>query len=1164
MKKIVFYFALLFSAAFAQAQESLAITTKALDMYGNYFLLQTYGKSSAQHTFEAQQAFWRKHPCQLNQNSKTTQHKTRPVGSNTTNLVCNAIVLAPNGSETGDFSNSESSLQNITCDGAVNPVVSVYNDYVLYELTVGTLGDLTIYIENVSASLDPSVFLYTNCTNSSSYVPGGCVDAGSGGAGSGLGRSEEGTFALTPCSTVFIKVQHWRSSATGSCASSSVCTFTIRNDVGTVCAAGCDLAADIIDTQNATAGNDDGSATVEATGASGNYTYMWDNGEIAATANTLSAGEHTVLVSDANDSNCTVEISVTIEEDDPCDNSNLAVSIDITNTICTAALGAATANVSGASGTVAYRWSSSSNNVPTINALIANTYTVTITDGMGCEVTADGEVIAINPANISLICPNPQICAGGSTLISTTSSGNWTNIQWSNGKQTPQIIVTTSATYEVTATDSNGCIASSSFAITQYAPTNIAITGITEVCAGTSTTLTVIGGNAIWSNGTTTPAVTVTPNSTTNYTVQVTDANGCTANTNQTVIVNPLPVITLPSPAYICTQKDSVLLTATTINPAPTYIWTNGSTQASTYAFTIGTYSVTVTDGKGCVSAATVEVQEGAKITGTMNYTNTGGTYNFNVTTNTPPITLIESIIEDFNNGGQVGLYIGDVFAHTFTASGNYRVATQIKGICNDEVIEAFIETNGARLSANFGMKYGSINNEIYLIGLVETSDNDIIALFKQGNSAVIARLNRQNGKVMCADKYEYEAEPISITSVGIDAYALILRANKKEYLIRINAKTNRIASMAYKNMPTKIMAYSAANSKWVGVYKDAITQQDVIIKTSPSGLIDTNYPKVITSTTSGNLVVQKIIPNGTGFIILTKNGGNPQIKATDADFNALWKRDISAPSMTFTQAVLLNGYLFVAGNSDLGLFFTKINLATQQIVQSKLLDNNGANLVNMQLNSIGNIVITTSKTAIIINENFEISSAYTLLIPQNTVINNTFVTTQNRLVFGGNTTENGVQKTYIANSDLSLIDACLLQLTTIRFTPYTITLDNFYGIQLTTISKPSNEILYPGRVITNLETDMVCGQVTNTQQVTNASTITLFPNPATHTVNLRATNDIHEITITNILGQKMLYQKDNLGTTATINTTDFSSGTYFVTTKTTNATNIQKLLIQK
>ena len=71
------------------------------------------------------------------------------------------------------------------------------------------------------------------------------------------------------------------------------------------------------------------------------------------------------------------------------------------------------------------------------------------------------------------------------------------------------------------------------------------VTGATTICAGASTTLTASGGtNYEWSNGPTTAANTVSPTTSTTYSVTITDTNGCKDTLMQLVTVNPSPMIT--------------------------------------------------------------------------------------------------------------------------------------------------------------------------------------------------------------------------------------------------------------------------------------------------------------------------------------------------------------------------------------------------------------------------------------------------------------------------------------------------------------------------------------------------------------------------------------------------------------------------------------------
>ncbi|MBK9046634.1 MAG: hypothetical protein IPL74_08000 [Bacteroidetes bacterium] len=77
---------------------------------------------------------------------------------------------------------------------------------------------------------------------------------------------------------------------------------------------------------------------------------------------------------------------------------------------------------------------------------------------------------------------------------------------WSNGSSTQVINVSTAGNYVVTVTDNNGCSANKSTAITVYPNPSPAITGITGICQGSTTTLTVPGTYASyqWNTGATT------------------------------------------------------------------------------------------------------------------------------------------------------------------------------------------------------------------------------------------------------------------------------------------------------------------------------------------------------------------------------------------------------------------------------------------------------------------------------------------------------------------------------------------------------------------------------------------------------------------------------------------------------------------------------------
>ena len=202
------------------------------------------------------------------------------------------------------------------------------------------------------------------------------------------------------------------------------------------------------------------------------------------------------------------------------------------------------------------------NAVATPAAVGAGTYYIkaTYTSG-GCSIDQiSSVVVTINALpTVSLTVAETSgstandgtICAGDAATLTASGAVSYT---WApGGATTAAITVNPSATtaYTVTGTDANGCQNTATTTITVNAlPTaSIAIaetSGTTNndgtICAGASVTLTASGGTSyLWSDGSTTAAITVSPTTTTTYTVTVTDGNGCSATSNTTITVNALP-----------------------------------------------------------------------------------------------------------------------------------------------------------------------------------------------------------------------------------------------------------------------------------------------------------------------------------------------------------------------------------------------------------------------------------------------------------------------------------------------------------------------------------------------------------------------------------------------------------------------------------------------
>jgi hypothetical protein len=114
------------------------------------------------------------------------------------------------------------------------------------------------------------------------------------------------------------------------------------------------------------------------------------------------------------------------------------------------------------------------------------------------------------------------------------------------------------------------------------------------------------GFSYAWSDGSTTPSITVSTSGT--YCVTVTDANGCTAVDCQNVFVaSPLAVVLLQSGG--CSTA-TIGASVSGGNPAYSFNWSNGSVAPNITVATSGTYCVTVTDARGCTANAFIEIEE--------------------------------------------------------------------------------------------------------------------------------------------------------------------------------------------------------------------------------------------------------------------------------------------------------------------------------------------------------------------------------------------------------------------------------------------------------------------------------------------------------------------------------------------------------------------------
>lgn len=182
---------------------------------------------------------------------------------------------------------------------------------------------------------------------------------------------------------------------------------------------------------------------------------------------------------------------------------------------------------------------------------------------------------------------------------------------WSTSGTTNTISNLSNGTYTLTATDSAGCVGVHEVEMLSPDPLGALPDIVDNDCEGGlagEVHIVGIGGTPpfsyAWSNGGT--GASQTGLAVGNYTVSMTDANGCTTNLGVDVdFVNADPQIDLGDDKTICPGQTVVLLADVGY---PAYEWSDGSTTNSLVVNQAGTYAVTATSSEGCDAADTIVV----------------------------------------------------------------------------------------------------------------------------------------------------------------------------------------------------------------------------------------------------------------------------------------------------------------------------------------------------------------------------------------------------------------------------------------------------------------------------------------------------------------------------------------------------------------------------
>ncbi|MDG1476379.1 MAG: gliding motility-associated C-terminal domain-containing protein [Vicingaceae bacterium] len=475
------------------------------------------------------------------------------------------------------------------------------------------------------------------------------------------------------------------------------------------------------------------------------YTFLWSNGAVTEDISGLTAGSYTVNITDGN--NCQFSEAINVTSLPP-------ISISLNNSsdeFCGQSNGSISINVTGGSGSYGFSWDNGAATQNLTN-ISGGTYIVTVTDANGCQENQSFTILN-NVSNCSSFCfltvqasTTDENCGNGTGTIDITISqaAQPYIFTWNNGATTEDLSNLNAGTYTITVTDANQCVETLDVTIGNNTG-NLTISSnqlSNENCGNVDGAIDInVSGGTLpytfsWDNGATTEDITSLTAG--DYTVTITDGNGCTFNETYTIINNTGNLAaTTTIINEICGNGAGAINLIVTGNAGTlSFLWNNGAVTEDLTGLSAGLYSCTITDANGCILSTpsyNVINESSTLLLANTSVTNEdcgngAGAIDITIQGGTAPITFLwnnSAVTEDItglsagtysctitdNNGCQV--QTGTL--NLFNSPGNLSIATDFvtDEICGNGAGAIFVTTTGGTAPITYSWDNGSSSEDI-------------------------------------------------------------------------------------------------------------------------------------------------------------------------------------------------------------------------------------------------------------------------------------------------------------------------------------------------------------------------------------------------------------------------------------------------------------------
>ena len=365
-----------------------------------------------------------------------------------------------------------------------------------------------------------------------------------------------------------------------------------------------------------------GTVNVTVSGATGPFTYKWENATtyaVVSTSNpaTLPGGAYVVRATDGATGCVAGFLNGSF---DMIINPGFTQTVTTTPAICPA-LGSGIVNVTGGTPPFSYSWT----NPITGTVITSSTSPVSLpcciylertTDALGCTVSGGSWGVGYVADFTATVTTTSADCTNGTATVALTGGTGPFSYLWSNGATTSSISGLVMGNYNVQVTDALGCVSSGLVGnVAQTITISVPTTPTPATCLSSDGSIIAFGSGGtppysfLWSTGATTQNVSGLISG--NYNVTATDANGCfgygyayvNASTPITVTYS-----TTPSSCTSPTGTASLIISGGTAPYSITWYTTPVQTTSTATALSSGWYYFHVTDALGCIQNGSVYV----------------------------------------------------------------------------------------------------------------------------------------------------------------------------------------------------------------------------------------------------------------------------------------------------------------------------------------------------------------------------------------------------------------------------------------------------------------------------------------------------------------------------------------------------------------------------